>query len=748
MKKLLSAAVISAALSIGAAAAETPDSLKSSAMPELTVTANRQTDDRMHMARTVSVISTEEIRDAHPQTTADLLSGSGLLQVQRSQQGGGSPGIRGFESSRILLMLDGVRLNNLIYRGGHLQNIITVDPNMLERAEILYGPASTAYGSDALGGVIVLSTPEPLTSQNGTVRFSGGALMQYDAVNNGPGLHLDFNIGGKKVASFTSLTYNNFGDLRSGRNRNPFMPKDDGYITRPYYVNHQDGEDKLLENKNPYLQVGSGYSQWDLVEKLLYRFSDRVSHMINFQLSNSSDIGRYDRLTDMKGSKPKFAEWYYGPQTRIMAAYSLRADDWCGADHASLTLAYQNVKESRNNRKLGDLWLGTRAENVNIVSLNADWTRFFGSHRLQVGLDGALQYLSSTAYRTDIDSGEVQPLDTRYPDGGNHMHNIDVFAAHTWNINSKWTLSDGLRLGFSSLRSRFTSTEFFPFLARDFGVVKQDNPTYSLNLGMAFRPKAGWKIGLDLATGYRVPNIDDLGKVFDSEPGMVVVPNPHIKPEKTVSADFNVAAVKGNTVEWNASLFATYLFDAIALAPATVNGSDRMEYDGEMSDIYANRNNKLAYIVGASTSLQLAFSRNFSANAAVTYTYGKIIGHNGEKDEPLDHIAPLFGRVGLAFSSDNRKVKAEFFSLFNGKKPLVLYNLNGEDNIGYATTLGTEGEGLPAWFTLNLSASYSPSKHVTIYGGVDNILDTEYRVFASGINAPGRNFRCALRVTF
>ena len=93
--------------------------------------------------------------------------------VQKSQQGGSSPVIRGFEASRVLLVVDGIRMNNAIYRAGHLQNVITVDQNMLERVEVLYGPASTLYGSDALGGVIHLRTKQPLLSTNNKLKTAG-----------------------------------------------------------------------------------------------------------------------------------------------------------------------------------------------------------------------------------------------------------------------------------------------------------------------------------------------------------------------------------------------------------------------------------------------------------------------------------------------------------------------------------------------------------------------------------------------
>lgn len=695
----------------------------------------------------VSRISAARIAQTNPQTSADMLAADGLVTVQKSQQGGGSPSLRGFESSRVLLVVDGVRMNNLIYRAGHLQNIISIDPAMVETADVLFGPASVGYGSDALGGVVSFRTKAPRTSDKG-LTFSGCAFSRYASVNDGTSLHADFNIGGSRFASFTSLSFNRFGDLRAGRSANPFMPDGDGYIHRPYTVEHVDGKDIVVPSGKTYRQPGSGYQQYDLMQKFLFRSSDRVRHLLNFQFSNTGNIPRYDRLTDLKGSKPKFAQWYYGPQQRLMASYNLSTAEMFGADRANLILAYQNIKESRHNRKLNDPWLGSRCENVDMFTLNTDWVRYIGDHSIHAGIDGALQFLKSTAHRTDINTGEVQPLDTRYPDGHNHMHNIDLFVTHTWDITPRLTLSDGARVGYSSLVANFTGRDFFPLFAEKFGKVTQNNATYSLSAGLTFRATDDWRLAFSLASAYRVPDIDDLAKVFDSQPGMVVIPNPHIRPEKTLSADFNVAHVNTGIVEWEASVFGTYIFDAIALAPATLDGKDKIDYDGELSDVFANRNNRSAWVAGITSSLRVNFLRYFQADATATYTYGDILSRNGEKKMPLDHVAPLFGRVGLTFDSSNRRTHVEFFSLFNGRKPLSRYNLNGEDNIGYATLLGTDGKGLPAWFTLNLRASYTPHPCVTLQGGIDNILDTEYRTFASGINAPGRNFTAAIRVSF
>jgi len=112
-------------------------------------------DDRIEeLPYQIERIVSKEIAFTNAQTSADVLEKNGGLFVQKSQLGGGSPIIRGFEANRVLLVVDGVKLNNAIYRNGHLQNAITIDPAALEQAEVIYGPGSLTYGSDALGGVV------------------------------------------------------------------------------------------------------------------------------------------------------------------------------------------------------------------------------------------------------------------------------------------------------------------------------------------------------------------------------------------------------------------------------------------------------------------------------------------------------------------------------------------------------------------------------------------------------------------
>ena len=163
---------------------------------------------KLKTSQKIETISQKEIEFQNFQNTADLLSNSGTLSVQKSQQGGGSPIIRGFEANRILLLVDGIRINNLIFRAGHLQNVITIDENMLSKVDVLFGPSSTVFGSDAMGGAINLQTKMPLLfSENKNKTSSGNALTRLSSSNNEKSGYFDFNLSGEKWGSLDWCGY-------------------------------------------------------------------------------------------------------------------------------------------------------------------------------------------------------------------------------------------------------------------------------------------------------------------------------------------------------------------------------------------------------------------------------------------------------------------------------------------------------------------------------------------------------------
>lgn len=695
---------------------------------ETVVAASRGSQARTAVAQQVRVIRRTEIERMNAPSTADLLSNTGQVFVQKSQQGGGSPVIRGFEASRVLLVVDGVRMNNAIYRAGHLQNVITMDNAALDRAEVLFGPASTVYGTDALGGAVCFFTKSPeLAGAGEKIKRSAHTFTRYGTVSQEKTGHLDIGLGWKKFGSFTSFTYSDFGDLRMGKKEGtaPF------FGLRSHYADRINGRDTLLENPDPYMQKFSGYTQYDLLQKFVFHSSDRVRHTLNVQYSNSGNIPRYDRLTDPKGAGLNWAEWYYGPQKRLMAAYNLNIRPAAGFDELNLTASWQDIGESRYNRNFGAPLRTERVENVQVYGFLAQGVKYFDNQTFRVGIDGQYNDVQSAARRVNVNTGDITTQSTRYPDGGSSMYNVAAFATHSWQRREDWTFSEGFRAGFSSLNCSFVSTEFFPFLA---GEVSQQSPLIAGNIGAVYSGIRNWRIAASASSGFRVPNVDDMGKVFDSQPGSVVVPNSGLNPEKSYNIDLNVSRDVADKLHWENVLWTTALRDAVVADRFQVNGQDSIYYDGEKSRVLALQNKRSASLWGFSSAIQADLTASWSAYAAVAYTRGRI-----SDGRPLDHIPPVYGKAGARWHTS--KAHAEAYILFNGKKKLEDYNLEGEDNLQYAPA-----DGMPAWYTLNIRGGYNIGTHLTLQAGIDNLLDVQYRTFASGINGPGRNLWLTLRV--
>ncbi|HLO82392.1 MAG TPA: TonB-dependent receptor [Chitinophagaceae bacterium] len=727
---------------------------------EVVLSANKFTEKKKNIVQKIDVITARQIARTNAQNTGDLLMSSGNVFVQKSQQGGSSPVVRGFEASRVLLVIDGIRMNNAIYRSGHLQNVITVDQNMLSRVEVMHGPSSTMYGSDALGGTVHMVTKQPFTGSDSAINIKANAFARYSTVNDEKTGHADFNIGFKKLAFLTSFTYSSFGDMRMGSHD----PSDyEGFGRRnQYLIPYQvAGKDTIVNNTDNRIQRYSGYNQWDIMQKLLYRQSSKITHLLNLQLSNTNNVPRYDRLTDVRNGALRYAEWYYGPQERNLAAYSFNANGLTGFfNEIRATLSYQDIKESRQTRdyKRYDRF-DSRRENIKVWGAIFDLRKSIGANELSVGVDGQWNDLTSVADRTNLLTGQKSKLDTRYPDGKNAMNNYGIYAQHIYKFgNDKWVLNDGLRFQYVHLSSNIVDNSFFNLPVTN---VNQDNIAVTGNLGLVYNPDASSRFSFGISSGFRAPNIDDLSKVFESSTSakQVVVPNADIKPEYTYNMDLSYRKTVNDLLRFELTGFYTLFRNAIVKAPYQLNGQDSIIYNGVMSQVLANQNANKAYLYGGNVSISADLTEHFSFSTTLSYTYGrfkvdeikttsiyqeqpdgsyKLVQAN-VKEKPLDHIPPVFGKTSIQYRY--KGWYTEFFALYNGKKKLDQYNPDGEDNAQYATPTG-----MPGWYTLNLRAGWQVTRLLQLQGALENILDRNYRNFASGFSSPGRNIMLSLRL--
>ena len=699
---------------------------------EVVVYANKFPESLKTISQTVKVIKDKNALNNQP-NAGDVLLNSGAVFVQKSQQGGSSPVIRGFEASRILLMIDGVRMNNAIYRAGHLQNIITVDNTILDRIEVIYGPSSTIYGSDALGGVVSMFTKNPVLGNSDKMQVTGNALVRYATATEEARGHIDFNIATEKWASLTSVTCGVFGDVKQGANRQDVYPN---FGLKPFYVERVGNTDSTFINPDPNKQIASDYKQLDIAQKILYQPSERSQHLLNIQIGNSSNVQRYDRLSEVSGGGPVYSEWYYGPQIKNLVSYQYTASKMQGFfREMKLIASYQDIKESRITRRFKNNNRDSRWERVNVWGFNFDAKHYHGKNELHIGLESYSNYVRSTAERMNVNTGLLSRIPTRYSDGPTKMSSNAIYAQHTLKINNLWTLNDGIRLNLVRLDAQFADTTLmhFPFVR-----AEQNNFAITGNLGLVYATNKNFRLAFLLSSGFRSPNVDDLTKVFDTKTGYVVVPNKELKPEYTYNAEVNFNKIV-EQFSFGGSLFYTLFRNAIVVDKAQFNGQDSIVYQGVKSAVYSPQNKANANVFGFSLNATYKFDKRTSIDAVYTYTKGTY--KNAGVSMPLDHIPPTFGKVSIKHKRENWLV--EGYSLFNGWKKMADYNLNGEDNQQYATI-----DGMPSWFTLNIRGELNIKKNLIAQLQVENILDRNYRYFASGISAPGRNFNFSLRVRF
>lgn len=703
---------------------------------ETVVSANRSTEKRKDVAQKIQVVRASEIQFQQQTSMADVLANSGSIFVQKSQLGGGSPIIRGFETNKVLLVVDGIRMNNAIYRGGHLQNVLTLDQANMDRVELVFGPGSVMYGSDAIGGVMSFQTKKPVFSTSDQLLVRSGAYLRGFSAGAGYAANAQVNVGSKRFASLTSISYSNFGDLRQGKNRSEAIGNL-GY--RPWYVAQVNGQDSMMVNTDSSLQVGSGYTQYDVLQKFSFVQKPGVQHHLNLQLSNSGNIDRYDRLTLMSGAKPKFAEWYYGPQYRLLAAYTLELSNATKCyDNARIILAYQGIEESRMDRRFQKTSLNHRIEQLDIYTFNADFMKKMGAHELRYGAEAYLNKVNSTAFAENINTGVQTAIDTRYPDGGSSMQGAALYASHTFEVSDKLIINDGIRLSQVGLQAKFVDQTFFPF---PFNQIQQNHLALNGNLGLIYMPTQKLRVSLNGSNAFRAPNVDDLTKVFESVPGAVIVPNPNLKPEYAYNAELGLQYqfMKKSTIGVNA--YQTYLTNALTVQNGSFNGADSVLYDGQMSQVLTTTNAGNAYVRGFEAFFQAQLTNNLQLSGSYNYTFGRIL--TDTIPYPLDHIAPAFGKLSLRYTALHNKLKVEGYAMYSGWKHLEDYNLVGEDNFSYATP-----DGMPSWYTLNLRANYNLSNNLSVQLACENLLDKNYRMFASNISAPGRNFILTLRGSF
>ncbi len=703
-------------------------------LDEVVISGSRWRQSSDDIPTKIISISAKDVALQNPQSAADLLNVSGKVFVQKSQQGGGSPIIRGFATSRLLYSVDGVRMNTAIFRSGNLQNVINLDPFAIENTEVLFGPGSVIYGSDAIGGVMSFQTLTPQLSLTDKPFITGKANTRYSSANNEKTGHFDVNLGFKKWAFITSISSWDYDHLRQGSHG----PED--YV-KDYYVQRQDSTDVVVRQEDKLLQIPSAYSQINAMQKIRFQPNENWDFQYGFHFSETSPYGRYDRHTRVRNGTARYAEWDYGPQIWMMnnlnVSYNANNSIF---DEMSLRLAHQWFEESRIDRSFNNNERNAQNEEVAAYSVNLDFKKATGEkNTFFYGVEYVIDDVKSEGELTDISTGISEVGPARYPQA--KWQSLAGYVTDEFKVSDKFTLSAGARYNHILLDAEFDTT-FYPF---PFTEANLSKGALTGSIGGVYRPADSWVMSANLGTAFRSPNVDDLGKVFDSEPGSVVVPNPDLKPEYAYNADLGIAKVFGDVVKVDITGYYTHLKDVLVRRDFQLNGLDSIVYQGELSQVQAIQNAAVAKVYGVQAGVEVKLPKGFGFSTDVNIQKGEEELDNGETS-PSRHAVPFFAVSRLNYKANKLQMevnlsyqaKRDFEDLPEEEKQKTEFYALDENGNAFS----------PSWYTLNFKALYKWTDTFDVSGGIENLTDQRYRPYSSGISGAGRNFILSLTAHF
>jgi hemoglobin/transferrin/lactoferrin receptor protein len=705
-------------------------------LDEIVVAGTRWRQAALEQPAKIATITPQEEALQNPQTAADLLGISGKVFIQKSQQAGGSPMIRGFATNRLIYSVDGVRMNSAIFRSGNIQNVINLDPFAIENTEVLFGPGSVIYGSDAIGGVMSFQTLTPQLSHSDEPLVTGKAVMRTSSANKEKTGHFDVGIGWKKWALVTSFSSWDFDHLKQGSKG----PSD--YI-KSIFPQRIDSVDRVVTQTDPLLQIPSAYSQINLMQKVRFQPNAQWNIQYGFHFSETSTYGRYDRHNRFRNGTIRYAEWDYGPQRWMMNNLSISH----GAQNAlydqlSLRLAYQQFEESRIERTLNRNNRSTTIEEVEAYSVNLDLIKTIGTRKtFYYGVEYVTNDVTSTGIATNIKTGISQTGPARYPNST--WRSIAAYFNNVIDLSEKLTLQTGLRYNHFKLDADFTNNlAFYPF---PFTTAQINNGALTGSLGTVYRPDDKTVLRASVGSAFRAPNVDDIGKVFDSEPGAVTVPNPNLKAEYAGNIDVGLARLLGEVARIELTGYYTELQNALVRRNFQLNGQDTIVYEGVPSRVQAIQNAAVAKVYGVQASVEVKLPAGFFISSDLNYQKGEEELDDGTTS-PSRHAAPLFGVTRVRYQKNN--ITLEWNVVYQGQRSFAQMP---EEEKAKTEIYAKDANGnnySPSWYTLNVKAVYQLNEVLSVSSGVENLTDQRYRPYSSGISGPGRNFVIALRARF
>ena len=559
------------------------------------VSASRADRAASEVPRSTVGVPRAALEERADRTSPEALQDRSGGWVQKTNHGGGSPFLRGLVGNQVLVLIDGVRLNNATFRLGPNQYMNTIDAFSLDRIEVLRGSGSVQYGSDALGGVINLITPLPRLTQGGLI--AGGAVATR-LVSSGmeQTVRAEGHVAGPRAGMRGGVTLRDFGDLVAGGSLGTEAP--------------------------------SGYQEYDADAAATWAPSNRTTITGVFQSVYQVEVPRFDQV-----AQRGYDVYEFDPQSRRLGYLQWQqvvAADWL--DLTRMTVSWQRSDEGRRRRRTGSTIETTESDTVATAGLSADfYGRMPGLSGWSAGVELYYDTVRSWRRDTNLATGASKPMRGLYPDGSTRL-SVSAFAmGHL-----------PLRRAVLDIGARYSRDD----VQADDPVFGPSNITPHAVVGSAsLRVPIGRGLSAfgSVAQAFRAPNIDDLSTLGPFDFG-VEVPPPSLEPERSVAFELGI---KANTasIAANVAIFQLQLRDLIDRQPATFEGSP--VWDGQA--VYQRANIGEAYVRGVEADVEWRATAGLSLLGFLASTYGQQV----TTDVPMRRIPPLNGLAGARYRWSN-----------------------------------------------------------------------------------------------
>ncbi len=672
-------------------------------LPPMFVTATRTEQDPFTLPYSVSDVSVADIEHQMPRTTPEALREQPSVMLQKTGHGQSSPYLRGFTGFRTLMLIDGIRLNNSTYRDGPNQYWSTIDVYSLDRLEVVRGPSSVLYGSDAVGGTVNAITRGRRDDGSG-FDWNGGALYRFSSAEDSHTAHPEVSAQyNEKLGVHVGGSYKSFGDLRGG-----------GGVGR---------------------QPKTGYDEYDFDAKAEYFLAPNSRLVYGHQTVRMDDAWRthstiYGVLWEgtTRGTDLKRAF----DQDRDLDYVQYHADSLEGfvdEVHFSVSRHYQGEIEDRvrSNRRqeLQTVNVDTLGVSMQLESPSPVGRWVYGAEYYRDWVDSSYR-----AYDADGSLAAVRvqgPVadDATYDLVGGYVENQLPFADErlVLTLGGRYNLAqvDANKIRDPSSGETFSIEESWDQLIGSGRLLFHVDPEQHLALfGGA-------------SQGFRAPNLSDLTR-WDADWGQEI-PSPNVEPETFLSLEGG-ARVQYERVQAEAVYFHTLFDDMIVRVPT-----------GEMAGaipIVIKENSGEGHVHGVELSASVKVHRDWTLWGNFTWMRGELDREDlggVTITEPLSRLMPMTVNSGIRWQHPKGRVWAEFSATFAEE----------QDRLAANDKLDTQRipvGGTPGYAVCHLRAGWNPSRNVSLIAALENSTDEDYRIHGSGVNEAGRNFVVTARVQF